>query len=265
MTARMPASASQLETGARSTLAGLDGMPPQLRWVELTASTNTDLLAAGTPPPQGLALIAERQSAGRGRLGRHWHSQAGGSLCLSLALPWPGGIATAAGASLVAGLAVAETLHAFGAVEAKLKWPNDLWARDRKLGGVLVEVGGRGEQMFLVIGLGLNLRLQADFATELSRVDLAELGVNPGRVELVARLLLALRQQLWRLQREQLGALLPSWQHFDCLQGRAVRMLAGDEVWEGEALGLAPDGGLRVRHAGGERVWHSGEASPRLA
>lgn len=265
MKVQVSPTAAELEADARSALAGLDGRPPRLRWVELTASTNTDLLAAGTPPPEGLALIAEQQSAGRGRLGRHWRSQAGGSLCLSLALPWPGGIATAAGAGLVAGLAVAQALHAFGADEVRLKWPNDLWARDRKLGGVLVEIGGRAERMFLVVGVGLNLRLPADFATDLSRIDLSELGVNPDRVDLAARLLLALRQHLWRLQREALGALLPAWQRFDCLQGRAVRMLAGDEVCEGEVLGVAPDGGLRVRHAGGERVWHSGEASPRLA
>lgn len=265
MVAAIETTSGGLQDLARRLLTERDAAPPRLSWVAQTGSTNSDLLSAGTPPPEGSARLAEVQSAGRGRLGRSWQSRPGGSLCLSLSLAWPGGPAAAAGVSLVAGAAIAECLHDLGAVEIGLKWPNDLWARERKLGGLLVESGGRAEQAFLVIGLGLNLDLPADFAAGQGWIDLASLGLRPERAELAVRLLLALRQRLLQLQHEGLAALLPLWQRFDCLQGRAVQMQAGDAQWEGVALGVAADGGLRVRHSSGERVWHSGEASPRPA
>lgn len=259
------ASMHALAERARQALKAADRSPPQLQWVAETESTNSDLLAAGCPPDEGLARVAERQTAGRGRLGRVWQSRAGGSLCLSIALPWPGGVARAAGASLVAGLAVAETLRAHGADEVGLKWPNDLWARGRKLGGLLVEVGGRGDAVFLVVGVGLNLDLPGDFEAGLDWIDLAALGLSPDRAGLVAALLLQLRARLRQMQDQGLAELLPAWQHFDVLRGCAVQMLSGDQRWPGHALGLADDGGLRVEHADGERVWHSGEASLRPA
>lgn len=257
--------AAQLQEAARLRLRALDALPPRLRWVDATVSTNTDLLAAGLPHAECDVLAAESQSGGRGRLGRRWQSQPGGSLCLSFAMAWPGGPAAAVGASLVAGLAVAEALRSLGVAELGLKWPNDLWARDRKLGGLLVEFGGPAATPFLVVGLGLNLALSADFDAGQDWIDLAALGMRPDRVELVARVVLALRARLWQLQREGFDALRPDWQRLDLLQGRAVRMHAGDACWDGVALGLAADGGLRVQHAAGERVWRSGEASLRPA
>lgn len=253
------------QSRARALLGALDDHPPQLRWVESTASTNTDLLEGAAPPPEGVALLAERQDAGRGRRGRHWQSAPGGSLCLSLALPWPGGAASASGASLVAGTAVAQALRTLGGSEVGLKWPNDLWARECKLGGFLLELGGRSERAFLVAGLGLNVALPADFAPGQAWIDLARLGLQVERVELACRLLLALRQHLRRLQAEGLQELLPAWEALDCLRGRRVWMGTGDEACEGVVVGLSKDGGLRVRHAHGERVWHSAEASLRPA
>ena len=257
--------AALLQEAARLRLRALDALPPRLRWVDATVSTNTDLLAAGLPHAECDVLAAESQSGGRGRLGRRWQSQPGGSLCLSFAMAWPGGPAAAVGASLVAGLAVAEALRSLGVAELGLKWPNDLWARDRKLGGLLVEFGGPAAAPFLVVGLGLNLALPADFDAGQDWIDLAALGAEPDRVELVARVVLALRARLWQLQRKGFDTLRPAWQRLDLLQGRAVRMHAGDASWDGIALGLAADGGLRVRHAAGERVWRSGEASLRPA
>jgi BirA family biotin operon repressor/biotin-[acetyl-CoA-carboxylase] ligase len=257
--------AASSETLARSRLVSLDRSPPQLRWVETTASTNSDLLAGGLPPPEGAALVAEQQSAGRGRLGRRWQALPGASLCLSLALRSPGGAASLAGASLVAGAAVARTLRALGALDVGLKWPNDLWAHERKLGGLLLELGGHGDRTFVVVGVGLNLSLPEEFSPGQAWIDLSRLGLRVDRVELACALVLALRRQLLRLQSEGLQALLPDWHALDCLQDRRVRMCAGEEVREGVAIGIANDGGLRVRHADGERVWYSGEASLRPA
>ena len=104
-------------------------------------------------------LVAEAQTAGRGRLGRSWASQPGVSLTFSLGLP----LAPAdwSGLSLVVGVSVAQSLHP----QLQLKWPNDVWLQDRKLGGILIETattkattpGPAGPGRQVVIGVGLNL------------------------------------------------------------------------------------------------------------
>ena len=120
-------------------------------------STNTELmrrLRAGRPEPT--LLVAERQTAGRGRLGRGWVSQPGDSLTFSLCLP----LAPAdwSGLSLAVGVSVADSLHP----ELQLKWPNDIWLGGRKLGGILVETAGSGAtQRQVVIGIGLNIAAPA--------------------------------------------------------------------------------------------------------
>ena len=112
------------------------------------------------------ALVAERQTAGRGRLGRTWESTPGASLTFSLAWPFAAGI-DLSGLSLAVGVALAETLdpRPGAALRIGLKWPNDLWLvgsaePGRKLGGVLIETVARGAGRVAVIGIGINLREQ---------------------------------------------------------------------------------------------------------
>lgn len=117
-------------------------------------STSSELMRrarAGRTEP--VLLLAEHQTAGRGRLGRHWQTAPGAALTFSFGLPlapeeW-------SGLSLVVGVAAAEALHP----EVGLKWPNDLWWQDRKLAGILVETAGtaQGRERFVVVGLGLNI------------------------------------------------------------------------------------------------------------
>src|SRR5690606_4226150 len=122
------------------------------------------------PPVQGVAvLLAERQTAGRGRRGRHWASPLAANLYLSASRRYGGGLARLGGLSLAAGTAVAEALRALGASGVQLKWPNDLVIGGRKLGGLLVE--GSGEPAGAaraVVGLGLNVRMPE---TEGGRID----------------------------------------------------------------------------------------------
>ncbi len=116
-------------------------------------STNSELMRrarAGQHEPT--LLVAERQTAGRGRMGRVWQSQPGDSLTFSLSLPfapkdW-------SGLSLAVGLSLAESLHP----QVGLKWPNDLWVQERKLGGILVEAASMGGRSQVVVGVGLNIR-----------------------------------------------------------------------------------------------------------
>lgn len=130
-----------------------------------TDSTNAEALRlAAAGEPEGLVVVADAQTSGRGRLGRSWWAEPGRSLLVSwLVRPaleadrWPT-------LTLVAGLAAARALIAAAGVEVRLKWPNDLLVGGRKLGGLLAEADGRGA---LVVGLGVNVR-QARFPSELA-------------------------------------------------------------------------------------------------
>lgn len=250
---------------SRGLLAGLD-----VAWT--TDSTNTRLLEAATPPEGTQVLLAERQTGGRGRRGRNWASPLAAHLYLSLARHFSGGLARLGGLSLVAGIAVAEALHALGFEDVRLKWPNDLVVHDRaglrKLGGLLVEGGGEhAGPVRAVLGIGLNVRMPAATAAAIDQpwCDLAGLGPTVSRNAIAATLLAHLLPALETFDREGLAAFLPRYAALDALAGQRVRLhLPGGEC-DATALGLADDGALRVRiDDGGERVLHSGEVSVRM-
>lgn len=139
-------------------------------------STNAVLLArAEAGAPSGTVVIAEEQTAGRGRRGRSWFSSPGDSLTFSLLWRFAPGTAPA-GLSLAAGVAVARALQKVGVGDAALKWPNDILKQGRKLGGILVELVP-GAPHAAVIGIGINLRLPPgmpdDVRAASAAVDLA--------------------------------------------------------------------------------------------
>lgn len=228
-------------------------------------STNSELLRR--PPGPGVeVLLAERQSAGRGRLGRRWISPLGGQVCLSLRRGFDGGLARLGGLSLVAGVAVAEALRACGYASVGLKWPNDLVADGRKLAGLLVEGGGEhGGPVHAVIGVGINVDLgQAPEGIDQPWTDLARLGGHPAsRHQIAIAVLDALVPALELFDQEGLAAFLPRYAALDVLAGHRVRVLDSRGGFEGQALGLAPDGALRVAAGDGERRVHAGEVSVR--
>ena len=247
-------------------------LPPPLRAqleridiAQRTASTQADALAAGAPA-QGCALfLAEHQTGGVGRQGRPWHAAAdGASLALSLARRFARPMPALAGLSLVVGIAVAEAL-ALDSV--RLKWPNDLLADGRKLGGILVDLRRLGaDESEAVIGIGLNLQLPDDSGIDQPWTDLARLGAAPAsRNELLARLLAALLPALELFEAEGLAPFQARWQRLDALAGRAVQVLDGPRVHAGESAGISASGALRLRDGSGVREFASGEVSLRPA
>ncbi|NCT68545.1 MAG: biotin--[acetyl-CoA-carboxylase] ligase [Rhodanobacteraceae bacterium] len=232
-------------------------------------STNSALLrAAATDPRDGLACLAELQSAGRGRRGRAWRLPLGGGIALSLLKRFDGGMAALAGLSLVVGIAAVQALADCGIGEIGLKWPNDLVARGRKLGGILVELGGDAlGPCHAVIGLGLNVRLDARAGASIDQpwIDLATLadGAPPSRNRLAAALLERLLDALERFARDGFGAFADAWAQHDVLAGRRVQVLRADGAREGVAAGVDARGALRVVFADGERAVDSGEVSVR--
>ena len=231
-------------------------------------STNAELWRR-SPVPGWEILLAEQQTAGRGRLGRSWVSPLSSQVCMSLRGRFAGGLAQLEGLSLVAGVALSEALHGLGFRQVGLKWPNDVLADGCKLAGVLVECRGeRDGPVQVVVGIGINVRLphNTSLAIDQPWTDLARLaadGAPPSRNAVAIAMLQHLLEALACFEREglapfpQVGLKWPN----DVLADGCV--LAGRRVIEGQALGLAADGGLRVATDAGEQVFHGGEVSVR--
>lgn len=233
------------------------------------ASTNTELLHRSAPVRGVDVLLAERQTGGRGRRGRHWASPLAAHLYLSLSRGFGGGLSRMGGLSLAVGVAVVDALHALGFAQAGLKWPNDIVVDGRKLGGLLVEGGGEfAGPARAVVGLGLNIRMPKAVAEEISQpwTDLDTLAGRPLlRNEVASALLAALLPALAVFERHGLAPFLPRYAAMDVLQGRTVRVEEGGNWHEGLACGLAEDGALKVRIEGRELCFHAGEVSVRAA
>jgi BirA family biotin operon repressor/biotin-[acetyl-CoA-carboxylase] ligase len=246
------------------------GLAPLLDALEIgwsVGSTNSELLQCSAPSRGSRVLLAERQTGGRGRRGRSWASPLAAHVYLSVLRGFAGGLSKLGGLSLVAGVAVAEALRDHGVDQVSLKWPNDIAVDGHKLGGLLVEGGGEfAGPARAVIGLGINVHMPPAFAAEITQpwTDLATLlGPDVSRNDVVAWLLAALLPALETFEADGLAPFLPRYAVLDCLAGRSVRVEDGGTLYEGEALGLADDGALRVRIDGSERVFHAGEVSVR--
>jgi BirA family biotin operon repressor/biotin-[acetyl-CoA-carboxylase] ligase len=237
-------------------------------------SSNSQLLArAEAGAPAGTVIVAERQTAGRGRRGRGWQSAAGDSLTFSLLWRFPAGTPLD-GLSLAIGVALACALESLGVQSEqniRLKWPNDVLLQGRKLAGILIElVSGAhaGEGTAVVIGIGLNLRLPQDLPDEIRRgaAALAETeAVLPAVHELLARLLIALGKQLEQFAVTGFAAVHAAWQQRHAFADCPVRLL--DEVSPprtGICRGVDAQGALLLETTAGLQHVVSGEVSLRL-
>ena len=231
-------------------------------------STNSELLRRKAPERGVDVLLAEQQTGGRGRRGRHWASPIAANLYLSVSRQFSGGLARLGGLSLVVGVAVAEALRQAGYDSVGVKWPNDLLAGDRKLGGILVEGGGEhGGPVRAVIGIGLNVRMPdaAAEGIEQAWTDLAMLGGGdaPSRNAIAARALDALLPALDLFDADGLPPFLARYAALDVLAGRAVTVHGPQGDAHGIAEGLGDDGALQVRVGTEHRRVHAGDVSVR--
>jgi BirA family biotin operon repressor/biotin-[acetyl-CoA-carboxylase] ligase len=286
---RHPAHAGKPHWGAEALWEALEPILPGLsiEIVERLDSTNSELLerlrraarmqqegrggrASDDLQPQ--LLVAIHQTAGRGRLGRRWHSTPGASLTFSLSLTleredW-------SGLSLAVGLALAEALDP-EVRHVALKWPNDLMLHPladeadrerhplgRKLGGILIESVSVGTRRLAVIGVGMNVAVQRLMAGDTSSAHVAEFqpdATAPGVLALVAP---PLARALAAFERGGFAPLAAAYARRDVLKGSRVRT-SDPAVAEGVADGVAPDGALCVLADGQLHRVVSGEVSVR--
>lgn len=229
-------------------------------------STNARLSAGGIE--HATALVAEAQTAGRGRRGRRWLSPAGSGLYLSLGWHFESGLAGLAPLSLVVGLTAAETLAGESSAPVRVKWPNDLLIDGAKLGGCLVEISGAAEgPCRAVIGIGINLYPNpSGQPTDQAATSLEAHGEVPGRNALAAALIESLAAALARFDREGFEAFRSRWDGLDALAGKTVKIVhEGRSGQAGIARGVDNQGRLRVETAEGVRAVGSGEVSIRAA
>lgn len=239
-----------------------------LRSVASCESTNSELMAA-PPEDDGRVhvLVADEQTAGRGRRGRQWQSWSGGSLTFSTLWRFAPGAPVPAGLSLVAGLALTRALDKLGLEGVQLKWPNDVLIHGNKLAGILVELlPGRGRTPAAVIGIGLNLHIPdgVDIPDQQGVTDLhREIGVYPRREALLAVILRELHGLLELYASAGFIALRGAWQQRNAFADLPVRVFGeGDEII-GTCAGVDEDGALLIRTDTGLIRILSGEVSLR--
>jgi BirA family biotin operon repressor/biotin-[acetyl-CoA-carboxylase] ligase len=236
-----------------------------VRWQIDSTSSELSRTAESLPMPR--ACLAEIQSAGRGRRGRRWQMPLAGGIALSFARRFDGGMATLSGLSLVAGIAVLRALADAGIAGAALKWPNDIVANGKKLGGILVELGGDAlGPCRAIVGIGINVRIGADEGAAIDQpwIDLAALGAAmPSRNAVAGRVLARLAETLEVFANGGFAAFEQEYARHDALRGREVVIASGSERWPGIADGVTSRGALRVVREGRVIEVDSGEASVR--
>ena len=241
--------------GLQTALAGTP-FATGLHHLPTIGSTNTHALEqARKGAPHGSYYIADEQTAGRGRSDHQWHSNAGLGLYLSILLRPDLATADLVWLPLIAGLAAHRAIREVTALEADLRWPNDLLIGPRKTGGILVEaLSESGQSPAAVIGIGINLhqqRFPPGLATEPTSLDL-ETGRHTSRQDLLIAILRALHDELNPLASTASRTAIPArisaistW-----VEGRRVEV-HGPQPCAGVTAGLDAHGFLRVRTASG--------------
>ena len=243
----------------------------QIEIADSAMSSNTVLLQrAALGAASGSVLAVEWQSAGRGRLGRTWHSGLGSALTFSLLWRFESGLSALSGLSLAVGVAMMRVLRNMGVSNVGLKWPNDVLTKSGKLAGILIEAQGDmlGPSL-VVIGIGLNFRLPHSVIQRIDQPvsDLAHAVTElPERNRLLGLLLQELADMLSVFVRQGFLPLRAEWESYHVYQNRQVKMLLPDGAAViGVVLGVTEEGALRVDTGQGLKIFNAGEISLREA
>jgi BirA family biotin operon repressor/biotin-[acetyl-CoA-carboxylase] ligase len=238
------------------------GTPSEF-WEELSSTMDRAAELARAGAPEGLLVVAEGQTAGRGRLDRSWESPPGGlwfSLLLRPTLP----LAQIGLIGIAFALAAAETIREFAGLKVGVKWPNDLLYEGGKLGGLLLETRlQEGNLNCVVFGMGINLNTPLEAFPAALRETVTSLLAATGKTfsapEMLARFLEKAEDDYNNLQAGDCGWLFEQWAAYDVCRGREVTVLQGGNSLIGRAAGIDSAGALQVETAAGLRAVNSGE------
>lgn len=241
-----------------------------LHIVRQTDSTN--LLAAELArkgATRGLVVLAEQQSAGKGRRGRPWHSPFGRNIYCSIVWEFDSGVAALEGLSLAVGVGVVRALHTVGVHDTQLKWPNDVLHNRRKLAGILLEMTGDVSGCCqVVIGVGINVamaNLKDPVSIDQPWTDANTVaGKAVSRNALASSLIAQLLQLLTEFEVEGFEKFHNDWAALDCTRGKPVTVHVGENLLHGIAAGVDNSGALAVDTELGRQWFHGGEVSLRV-
>ncbi|MES9971214.1 MAG: bifunctional biotin--[acetyl-CoA-carboxylase] ligase/biotin operon repressor BirA [Candidatus Thiodiazotropha sp.] len=247
-----------------------DGMevPPAMAIHGSIDSTNSWLLEqAGNGAETGMVCLAEQQLAGKGRHGRKWISPFGRNIYLSMLWRFEHPPMQIAGLSLASAIGVLRLLQRLNCDQAGLKWPNDILWQGKKLAGLLLEISGEaGGPSQVVIGVGLNTRLDSHGeAIDQPWIDMdsiPDLSV-PSRNELVCMMVRHLRDVIRQYQSNGLHSFMDEWHRHDLLLGQEVVIRSHTQEHTGEHRGIDENGAIRLHSNGKESSFHAGEVSLR--
>lgn len=241
--------------------------PWPLELLSVVDSTNAEAMRRLRHTPAPFAIIAEQQTAGRGRRGRKWISPYGENLYYSLAITVTEGATFLEGLSLIISLAVVKTLQVYDfPVSLGVKWPNDVLLDGKKIGGILLELSGDPADIcHVVIGIGINVNMCS--ASEIGQpwTSLREvLRQILDRSILIKKLTEALAFYIDRHRQQGFAASKSEWESVHLWQNALVELSSGEHVIMGKALGIDDKGALRLEVEGQERSFSGGELSLRL-
>lgn len=217
--------------------------------------------------PSGAVCFAEQQTAGKGRRGRHWVSPFGSNIYLSILWRFQTGPMAISGLSLAVGVAVIRALKHHYTEAFHLKWPNDIYYQDKKLGGILVEVSGESDgPCAAVIGLGLNIYLPETEAAAITQqwTDLTQITGQQqiNRNALAGTLLNQLLLVIAEFEVCGMAEYLNEWRTYDCLKDKPATLFIGQHSYEGIVQGIDDQGLLLLtRPDGNTQAFASGEVS----
>ncbi len=242
MATEIPLDVDQIEQARQGCVVG-----QKIVVFKSTASTNDIAWEyAGNPAHHGLCVLAEEQTAGRGRRGRAWQSGAGQSILCSILLidiPTEAELLT-----LTAAVATAEAVRAFCGVNAGIKWPNDVLVNGKKLAGILVERRRIGGRSCFVVGVGINCnQTAAEFEGVKLRTPATSLCIETGQIVDRTGLVCALLESLEQMMAHTAENIINRWMQLSTLLGRHITVECDNQLYKGFCRGIDPSQGLVVQ------------------
>jgi len=232
-------------------------------------STNdTAKRLAESDSPEGTLIIAEKQTKGRGRLGRSWHSPQNKGLYFSLILRPQVPVEKMPALSLVAAFSVCRMIEKLTDLEPRIKWPNDCLIEGTKAAGILIDISAELERVsYAILGVGLNINMTAkDFSARLRKIATSltvETNETFGRVELLREFLHEFENLYRNFCRYGLEFIAPELVKRSSVIGRKIGYKLGGKKYTGVAMGYDENGGLRVKSKDGVKVLTGGEVTLR--
>ena len=234
---------------------------------EIDSTNSESLRQIESGNTENRVVVANSQTAGRGRRGRQWLSPKNAGIYLSLTRRFSMQARVLQALSLVTAISVLEALWELGAQGLQLKWPNDVLFEKRKLAGILLELQQKDASRFVVFGIGVNIELSAE---SLERIDRPATDLNsiisepPSRVILLAALLNKLCHNLVKYESSGFSSFEERWNELDCYRMNDIEIQNGESRLTGKSLGVDSEGSLLLQTAKGIQSINGGEVFPSL-